>query len=82
MRKLLSGLCWCAILPFFASAQERAPTTAPELLSFDDLIILSDTDRPTALLKEKLDALLTTPFLSNEAALAGGQPRRPTVEGS
>jgi endonuclease/exonuclease/phosphatase family metal-dependent hydrolase len=50
-------------------------------LNFDELLTLAETDHPAAPLKEKLETLLDTPFLNNEAALAGGQPHRPFVEG-
>jgi endonuclease/exonuclease/phosphatase family metal-dependent hydrolase len=75
------NLMWLVILPLAAAPRGPAPATAPELLSFEELVTLSDTDRPGAQLQEKLDRLLTTPFLSNEAAQAGAQPHRPVVEG-
>src|SRR5271154_3151376 len=70
-----------AALPFFAAPQPAAPSSTPEFLTFDELVVLSDTDPPPQPLQEKLDKLLTTPFLSNEAAAAGTQPHRPTGEG-
>jgi len=80
-RRLVSPLCAVVILPYLAAAQELSPATAPELLNFDDLITLSGTDQPASPLKEKLDHLLTTPFLSNQAVLGNTQPHRPSVSG-
>ena len=73
-------LC-AAILPLLVAAQELTPATGPELLNFDELVTLSDTDQPASPLKEKLDHLLTTPFLSNQADLEGARPHRPSVNG-
>lgn len=80
-KRPILALCGALILPVLAAAQESVPATAPELLSFDELVTLSDTDQPLSPLKEKLDHLLTTPFLSNQAALAGARPHRPSVNG-
>jgi hypothetical protein len=52
-----------------------------EFLSFDELVTLSNTDGPPPPVEEKLNRLLTTPFLSNDAALAGARPHRPSVDG-
>ena len=82
MRRYLAlPLCAVAILPCLVAAQELASATAPELLNFDELITLSDTDQPASPLKEKLDHLLTTPFLSNQAASLPARPHRPSVNG-
>ena len=67
------------ILPRLGASHEPAEPTAPDFLSFDELVTLSETHRPAAPLEEKLDKLLRTPFVSNEAAMAGVQPHRPTV---
>jgi endonuclease/exonuclease/phosphatase family metal-dependent hydrolase len=72
---------WFLIPSLLPAGQERAAVTAPKLLDFDELIALSDTDRPGAALQEKVSQLLQTPFLSNEAALTGGRPHRPVVKG-
>jgi endonuclease/exonuclease/phosphatase family metal-dependent hydrolase len=69
-------------LLFCLLAAAREPNqAAPEFLTFDELVALSDTDQPAAALQEKLDRLLITPIVSNEAALAGAQPHRPSVDG-
>ncbi|HTW67597.1 MAG TPA: endonuclease/exonuclease/phosphatase family protein [Bryobacteraceae bacterium] len=48
-------------------------------MKFDELVTLSETDQPAAPLQTKLDALLKTPFVNNDAARAGAQPHRPSV---
>ncbi|MGP0076301.1 MAG: endonuclease/exonuclease/phosphatase family protein [Bryobacteraceae bacterium] len=73
------GFLWPVMFPLLATAQAHA--RAPELLNFEELVNLSQTDQPATPLKEKLDALLKTPFLNNEAAQAGVQPHRPFVDG-
>ena len=50
----------------------------PVLLSFDELVALSSTGTPSGLLRERLQALLNTPLVGNDAA-AGTPPHRPTV---
>ena len=70
---------WGAVLPLLAAPQETDAVTAPKLLSFGELVTLSNTDRPATPLAEKLDALLRSPFLSNAAA--GVKPHRPFVAG-
>jgi endonuclease/exonuclease/phosphatase family metal-dependent hydrolase len=49
----------------------------PELLTFDELVQLEKTDKPEAKLAARLDQLLHTPFISNEAYFAGAKPNRP-----
>ncbi len=68
MRVFLS-LC----LAVAASAQ------APEFLTFDDLVTLSNTDQPAAPIQHKLDQLLHTPFTGDAASPT--PPHRPSVDG-
>jgi hypothetical protein len=72
---------WFASLPLLAAHWQPVPAAGPELLTFDELVTLSETDRPAAPLDEKLDRLLSTPFLNNDAARAGIQPHRPLLVG-
>lgn len=51
----------------------------PDLLSFDELVTLSSTAKPGGALAVRLNALLTTPFVHNQAAKAGIRPHRPVV---
>lgn len=50
----------------------------PDLLTFEELVELEQKDSPPAALAEKLEHLLTTPFISNEAYLDGAKPKRPS----
>jgi endonuclease/exonuclease/phosphatase family metal-dependent hydrolase len=50
----------------------------PELLTFDELVELEQNDPPLPALAEKLERLVTTPFLSNEAYFNGAKPKRPS----
>ena len=49
-KRSILGVC-CAILSL--SAAKAQP--APEVLTFDELVTLSETDQPAARLEEKLD---------------------------
>ena len=79
--KTRSILVLCATLLPLLAAHVPANTSAPEFLNFDELVILSETDRPPAVLQEKLDGLLKFPFLDDGAALVDVPPRRPVVDG-
>ena len=74
-------MLWCTVLPLLAQHQEPKAAAGPELLNFDELVVLSDTNNPPEPLAQKLNSLLRTPFLSNEAGAAGVQPHQPSVEG-
>ena len=50
----------------------------PELLTFDQLVDLEKNDPPSPALAEKLEHLVATPFLSNEAYFNGARPKRPS----
>src|SRR5580692_2542829 len=80
MRRLVFALCF-TILPLFAAKLQPVASSSPDVLNFDEIVTLSETDRPAAPLEEKLDTLLRTPFLNNDAAAVGGQPHRPLVDG-
>ncbi|RMG51083.1 MAG: hypothetical protein D6723_11195 [Acidobacteria bacterium] len=51
---------------------------APEWLTEDELVELGMVDEPAPALRAKLERLLATPVISNEAYGRGAQPRRPT----
>jgi len=59
------------LFSLLAAAREPTPPSAPEFLTFDELVTLSETDQPAAPLQEKLDRRLLTPIVSNAATLAG-----------
>jgi endonuclease/exonuclease/phosphatase family metal-dependent hydrolase len=50
-------------------------------LNFEELVMLSETNRPAEPVAGKLERLLSTPILSNEAAVTGARPHRPSVDG-
>ena len=51
---------------------------APDLLAFEELVELSDTEQPDGALGKRFRYLLYTPFVSNEAYYRGAtKPRRP-----
>src|SRR5215475_3403802 len=52
----------------------------PDALTFDELVQLEKNDVPSAPLAAKLQRLLTTPYLNNEAYYQGAKPKRPTTE--
>jgi endonuclease/exonuclease/phosphatase family metal-dependent hydrolase len=72
---------WGTILPLLAVPPDRSIANGPQLLDFSELVTLSNTDRPSSPLAEKLDALLRSPFVNNGASAAGLTPHRPLVEG-
>lgn len=55
----------------------------PELLSYPELVTLSDTPRDELrpALRRRLDDLLRTPFVNNEAYYDGARPHRPVEAG-
>lgn len=61
-----------------AGEQSSVRFSKPEFLSFDELVELEQNDTPTGPLATKLERLLTTPIISNEAGLDGAKPKRPT----
>jgi len=52
----------------------------PQTLSFAELVLLSKEEKPEASVAKKMEKLLTTPFVSNEASLDGAKPRRPSSD--
>src|SRR5271154_4800704 len=63
-----------------AGKEEYVRQSAPQLLTFDELVQLEKTDDPSPELAARLDQLLHTPFLSNEEFFAGAKPNRPSSE--
>ncbi len=64
-----------------STAQMQVTAGVPQLLTFDELVELYAQDIPAAPLQQKLDALLTTPFVDNSMSNRGGLPIRPFVAG-
>jgi endonuclease/exonuclease/phosphatase family metal-dependent hydrolase len=59
------------------SMADRRTEQLPETLTFDELITLAANDPPPAAVAQKLDTLLTTPFISNRAATRDVRPKSP-----
>ncbi len=64
-----------------SAAQMQDTAGAPQLLTFDELVELYAQVIPAAPLQQKLDALLTTPFVDNSMSNRGGLPTKPIVAG-
>ncbi len=62
----------------FAAQSDFVRFSKPELLTFDELVELEKNDPPSPALAEKLEHLVTTPFLSNESYFDGAKPKRPS----
>jgi endonuclease/exonuclease/phosphatase family metal-dependent hydrolase len=69
------------LVPLLAAPQNSLDSTTPELLSFDELVALSETDQPIPLLKAKLEKLLNTPMMGDKATNTKVKPRRPADNG-
>lgn len=52
------------------------PYQVPELLTYDEMVKLSSNPYPGGPLGQKVEKLLNTAFISNEAALRGARPKR------
>lgn len=66
----------------FAAQSDFVRFSKPELLTFDQLVDLEKNDPSSSALAEKLEHLLTTPFLSNEAYFNDAKPKRPSRRSS
>jgi endonuclease/exonuclease/phosphatase family metal-dependent hydrolase len=77
---LLLLLCAGTLGQTHAGKEEYVRLSTPKLLTFDELVELEKTDEPNAQLAARLDQLLHTPFLSNEAFYGGAKPNRPSSE--
>lgn len=51
----------------------------PNMLTYDELVALGTSDEVSGGLRDKLHAITTTPFLSNEASYHGAEPHRPKL---
>ena len=74
---MIPRLCF-ALLCALAAARAG---TGPELLDFDELEELAATQSPGPPLSDRLQRLLNTPFIDNEAWRSGARPHRPQRPG-
>jgi endonuclease/exonuclease/phosphatase family metal-dependent hydrolase len=56
-------------------------SSQPQLLTYQELVTLGEQEPVDPALANKLDTLLTTPFINNEAYFAGTKPLRPDLKG-
>ena len=56
-------------------------SSQPALLDYPELVVLGEQESVDPALANKLDTLLTTPFINNEAYYAGTKPLRPDLKG-
>ena len=75
---VLGVLSSCAIHLHSAPEDRFVRFSKPDLLTFPELVELEKNDTPAGPLAEKLEHLLTTPVLSNEAYWNGAKPKRPS----
>jgi endonuclease/exonuclease/phosphatase family metal-dependent hydrolase len=54
------------------------PSSAPDLLTYKELVELYERENPSENLQIKLQKLLTVPFVNNEAFAGGTRPLKPT----
>ena len=73
LRPLLLASFACLLIARAANAQQQAP----ELLTYDELVQLYEQETPPAALQDRLNRLLTTPFVSNAASARGVTPLLP-----
>jgi len=62
----------------WAAETDYVRFSKPNLFSFDELVQLEQKDPLPPALMEKLERLLTTPIVSNEAYFDGAKPKRPS----
>jgi hypothetical protein len=70
-----------AAAPTSSQSGDSASVQGPAALNFDELTELAANDPPPAPLGEKLDRLLSTPFISNEAGARKAIPNAPKISG-
>src|SRR5215467_2275968 len=78
-RAALVGFLGLVIVPIKSAAQrDFVRFSKPNLLTFDELVELEQKDPPRPPLVDKLQSLLTTPIVSNEAYFNGAKPKHPS----
>ncbi|HSV27812.1 MAG TPA: peptidoglycan-binding domain-containing protein, partial [Sedimentisphaerales bacterium] len=63
----------------FKATRQYVRLQQPKMLTYDDLLALGRSDKVSSGLENKLHAITTTPFLSNEAYYRGARPHRPKL---
>ena len=81
--RVATGLLFLGIAPALAGPPGDEPYARyqePAMFSYSELVALQENDVLEERLDQKLTALRTTPFLSNEAHYRGAKPHRPEIE--
>jgi endonuclease/exonuclease/phosphatase family metal-dependent hydrolase len=76
----MSGSCLGALAQNGGSEYTR--NSQPNLLTYPELVALSEQEAMEPALAAKLNTLLTTPFVNNEAYFCGMKPLRPDLNGT
>lgn len=82
--KRLFAVCLilCSFIQVSATVRPQPlPYNAPPLPNYSELVALAEKNSIDEPLKLKLDSLLNTPFVSNEAYYRGARPHRPDIVG-
>jgi len=66
-------------LPLSKDAGSYVRLQQPTMLTYDELVALGTSNKVNGELGDKLHAITTTPFLSNEAYYRGAKPHRPKL---
>ena len=69
------------VLAFAADTISPPQDKGPSLLTYDEIRALYETDQPPPALASKLNELLTTPFVNNQASARGVKPLKPSIPG-
>ena len=77
-QKLIAVVLLC----FQISLVQATPHSSTELLTYKELVELYERESPSAHIQLKLQNLLTTPFVSNEASARGARPLKPRGTGT
>ena len=79
---VVAGLSFLFVLAashhLVAAQDDFVRFSKPDLFTFGELVDLEKNDPPSPALAEKLEHLLNTPFLNNEAYFKGAKPKRPS----
>jgi endonuclease/exonuclease/phosphatase family metal-dependent hydrolase len=77
----IASICLLTVAALASSDEPKlVRSSKPEALSFFELVQVSQNEKPEQSVADKMDKLLHTPFVSNEAYLDGAKPNRPSSE--
>lgn len=71
MHLFKSQITWIVCVLLFCVCTASAQQSGPPLLTYNDLIALYENDVPPTELADRLNRLLTTPFINNSAGVRG-----------